>query len=60
MYKYAALGLLALSALSGWDIRAADNQEEQARAREQNAEAALLVEQLGAEEFSVREQPPPG
>lgn len=56
MKRHAALGLLVLSAVAGWQVRLATAQDERAGVQERNAEAALLVEQLGAEEFSLREQ----
>jgi hypothetical protein len=56
MMRHAALGLFMLAAIAGWDHRPAAADDEQARERESNAEATLLVEQLGAEEFSSRER----
>ena len=56
MKKYAVLALLVMSALGGWELRRAAAQDEQTAGSNHNAEAALLVEQLGAEEFSLRER----
>lgn len=56
MIGYVALGLLVLTAIAGRDSCLATAQDEQAGQQDRNAEAALLVEQLGAEEFALRER----
>jgi len=56
MNKLAAVGLLGLSAIAGWGIRSSSAQEERVGQQQHDAEAAVLVEQLGAEEFSLRER----
>ncbi len=56
MNKLAAVELLVLSAIVNGGVRAAAAQDERAGERERSVEAAQLVEQLGAEEFSLREQ----
>jgi hypothetical protein len=56
MNKLAAVGLLGLSAIAGWGIPSSVAQDERVGQQEHGAEAAVLVEQLGAEEFSLRER----
>lgn len=56
MIRYAAIGLLLLSAVVGGDGRATAAEGGQAGQQDHNTKAALLVEQLGAEEFALRER----
>jgi len=56
MNRNAALGLLVVSVVANGEGRWAAAQDERTGVQERNVEAAQLVEQLGAEEFSLREQ----
>ena len=54
--KKTAVLLLLLALLPSWEIRLADGQDQPGGQSQGDAEAALLVQQLGAEEFSLRER----
>jgi hypothetical protein len=54
--KETAVLLLALALLPSWEIRLAGGQDQPGGQPQGDAEAALLVQQLGAEEFSLRER----
>ncbi len=56
MKRDAAFALLVLAAVAGGSVRLAAAQDERTEAQERHTEAARLVEQLGAEEFSLRER----
>ena len=54
--KKTAVLLLVLALLPSWEIRLAGGQDQPGGQPQGDAEAALLVQQLGAEEFSLRER----
>ena len=54
--KKTAVLLLVLALLPSWKIPLAGGQDQPGGQPQSDAEAALLVQQLGAEEFSLRER----